>query len=126
MKKNTSLKRLYEGSKRGIATHLSDSTALMAASTPAFAAFETFMAGMPYEKSVHARSLAVGLTFAGMGRLFTATFNVVGEVAGQRVTGSVYPAEIVCAPAVLQVTVAVLLVAVPPEVMVPPDEIAQR
>ena len=71
MRKTPSIKKLYENSKKNVATHLTDSTALMIASTPAFAAFETFVAKMPHDQSLHARYLAVGATFAGMGRLFT-------------------------------------------------------
>ena len=51
--------------------HLSDSTALLTATTPLFAAFETFMAGISIENSINARLLGTGLTYAGLGRVFT-------------------------------------------------------
>ncbi len=56
--------------------HVVDSTALMAVSTPVFAAFETYCAGMTDDNSLHARLLAVGLTYAGMGRLFSKGLDV--------------------------------------------------
>jgi hypothetical protein len=45
--------------------HLVDSTAMLAESTPAFAAFETRIAGMSDEVSINARMLAAGLTYLG-------------------------------------------------------------
>lgn len=52
-------------------SYLVDSTSLLAASTPIFAALETNVAGFSNENSVNARLLGTGLTFAGMGKLFT-------------------------------------------------------
>jgi len=65
------LNQYFKKSKKALKTHLVDSTALMVPSTPLFGAFETFVAGMSVENSIHARALAYGLTYAGMGRLFT-------------------------------------------------------
>ena len=54
--------------KKELKAHLVDSTALLAESTPVFAAFETGIAGMSDEISLNARLLATGLTyFGGMG-----------------------------------------------------------
>ena len=51
--------------------HLVDSTALLAESTPVFAAFEKGLAGMSDEVSITARLLATGLTyFGGMGLVY--------------------------------------------------------
>lgn len=67
---------LAEKVKDGLKYHIVDSTALMAFSTPVFAAFETSCAGMSNETSLNARLLAVGLTYAGMGRLFSKGLDV--------------------------------------------------
>jgi hypothetical protein len=64
-------KAIYRNMKEELPTHLVDSTALMVASTPVFAGFESLVTGMPNESSLQARKLAVGLTYLGMGRLFT-------------------------------------------------------
>jgi hypothetical protein len=52
-------------------THLVDSTAIMVASTPVFGAFELFIAGMSNENSINSRFLVTGLTYLGLGRVFT-------------------------------------------------------
>ena len=62
--------------KDSLKYHVVDSTALMAVSTPVFAAFETDCAGMTDENSLNARLLAVGLTYAGMGSLFSKGLDV--------------------------------------------------
>lgn len=46
-------------------SHVIDSTAMLAESTPIFAAFETGFAGMSDETSMNARLFAVGLTYLG-------------------------------------------------------------
>jgi len=53
--------------KKNLKSHLIESTALLAESTPVFAANETAFAKMPVDVSMHARIWAIGLTFAGMG-----------------------------------------------------------
>lgn len=54
--------------KDSLKYHFVDSTALLAESTPVFAAFEVGLSGMSDEVSLNARLLAAGLTyFAGMG-----------------------------------------------------------
>lgn len=65
------VKRVRDRIKAGIKTHLVDSTALSIVSNPVFSAFETMVAGMSNENSIHARMVGTGLTYAGMGRLFT-------------------------------------------------------
>lgn len=62
---------LVQKLKEGFNYQIVDSTALMAVTTPFFAALETFAAGMSDKHSINARLLAVGLTYAGMGRLFS-------------------------------------------------------
>ncbi len=47
--------------------HLVDSTAMLAESTPVFAAFETGIAGMSDEVSINARLFATGTTYLGIG-----------------------------------------------------------
>ncbi len=47
-----------------------DSTALLAESTPVFAAFEVGIAGMSDATSTNARMLAAGIAYAGVGYLF--------------------------------------------------------
>ena len=67
--------------------HLVDSTALLAESTPVFAAFETGLAGMSDEVSMNARIIAAGFTyFGGMGYLYSKgrdlsrkLFNITGK-----------------------------------------------
>lgn len=51
--------------------HIIDSTAMLAESTPIFAAFETGLAGMSDATSINARLLAVGINYAGLGYLFS-------------------------------------------------------
>src|SRR3989344_4326364 len=51
--------------KDNLTYHLVDSTALLAESTPIFAAFETGLAGMSDEISMNARLFATGLTYLG-------------------------------------------------------------
>ncbi len=60
------------GSKTGTALrqHLTDATAIIAESTPLFAGFETFVAGMANPVSLNARLLAVGLAFGGLGYVY--------------------------------------------------------
>lgn len=50
--------------------HVVDSTALLAESTPVFAAFEVGIAGMSDATSMNARMLAAGIAYAGVGYLF--------------------------------------------------------
>ena len=57
----------------------------------------------------------------GTGKATTVTFRTTGAAAAQ-LLALVYRTLTVCAPVVFQVTVAVLLVAVPPAVSVPPAE----
>ena len=66
--------------KDSLKYHVVDSTSLMAVSTPIFAAFETQCADMSDENSLHARLLAVGLTYAGMGRLFSKGLDVSRKI----------------------------------------------
>lgn len=47
--------------------HFIDSTAMLAESTPIFAAFETGLAGMSDEVSINARLFSTGLSYLGMG-----------------------------------------------------------
>jgi len=57
--------------KDGLKHHIVDSTALLAESTPVFAAFEVGLAGMSDEVSLNARLFAAGLTyFGGMGYFY--------------------------------------------------------
>ncbi|MBI2452305.1 hypothetical protein HYV50_04495 [Candidatus Pacearchaeota archaeon] len=58
---------IAERIKDSLTYHLIDSTALLAESTPVFAAFETGIAGMSNEVSLNARLLAGGLLYAGIG-----------------------------------------------------------
>ena len=53
--------------KDSLSYHLVDSTALLAESTPIFAAFETGIAGMSDDISINARLIAAGLAYAGVG-----------------------------------------------------------
>jgi len=53
--------------KDSLTYHLVDSTALLAESTPIFAAFETGIAGMSDDISINARLIAAGLAYAGVG-----------------------------------------------------------
>src|SRR3989344_5121862 len=53
--------------KDSLTYHLVDSTALLAESTPIFAAFETGIAGMSDDISINARLIATGLAYAGVG-----------------------------------------------------------
>jgi hypothetical protein len=62
---------VMEKIKDNLKYHLVDSTALMGFSSPIFAALETSIAGISHENSIHARLLAVGLTYAGLGRIFS-------------------------------------------------------
>lgn len=55
------LKKLKENLKY----HIIDSTAMLAESTPIFAAFETGLAGMSDEVSINAKLFAAGLTYLG-------------------------------------------------------------
>jgi len=57
--------------KDNLVGHFIDTTALLAESTPVYAAFETKLAGMSDEISINARLFAAGLSyFAGMGWAF--------------------------------------------------------
>lgn len=51
--------------------HLVDSTAINVTVTPIFTIFETSVAGMSDENSLNARTLAVTLNYAGLGRVFS-------------------------------------------------------
>lgn len=50
--------------------HLVDSTAILTESTPAFAAYETFIAGMSPEISMNTRLIASASAYAGLGYLY--------------------------------------------------------
>lgn len=67
----TKLTKLYNGTKIGIAKHIVDSTALVIATTPAFAILETNLAGITEEQSIHARLIGLGVTYLGMGIAYT-------------------------------------------------------
>src|SRR3989338_3451481 len=56
--------------KEAIKYHFVDSTSTLAESTPVFAAFETFVAGMSNEVSLNARFLSTGLAYSGIGYLY--------------------------------------------------------
>lgn len=51
--------------------HLVDCTALTAITTPFFCGMETGIAGMSLETSLYARLIGTGLTYAGMGSVYT-------------------------------------------------------
>lgn len=70
----------FQRAKKRIKTHVVDSTALLSASNPLFAGFETMAAGMTNEESINTRCLAAVLTYAGMGRLFTKGMDVSREI----------------------------------------------
>jgi hypothetical protein len=55
--------------KRGLKTHLVDSTAMNVICNPLFAGLETLVLGMSDKLSFNARLLGTGLTYAGMGFL---------------------------------------------------------
>ncbi len=61
------IKKLIEAGK----THLVDSTAMLAIGTSVSAAMEVGIAGMSDDVSINARLLAAGLTYAGMGSVFS-------------------------------------------------------
>ena len=50
--------------------HLVDSTAILAESTPIYAAFETFVAGMSNKVSMTTRVLAATSAYAGLGYVY--------------------------------------------------------
>jgi hypothetical protein len=64
------LKHICREVKAGMPKHLVDSTALLTASNPFFSTFESMAAGMTNEDSIHARGVAAGLTYLGMGKLY--------------------------------------------------------
>lgn len=66
--------------KPGLKKYLIDSTAILTVTTPLFATFETFIAGMSIENSINSKFVAVGLTYAGMGRLFTSSLDLSRKV----------------------------------------------
>lgn len=66
--------------KNGLKKYLVDSTAILAVTTPLFATFETFVAGMSIENSINSKFMAAGLTYAGMGRLFTSSLDLSRKV----------------------------------------------
>lgn len=51
--------------------HIVDGTALLASSNPIYSAFEVGLAGMSNAISINARSFATGLTYLGMGTVFS-------------------------------------------------------
>lgn len=61
---------LIERVKNTLQYHVIDSTALLTESTPAFAAYETFIAGMSTEVSMNTRLLVALSTYAGLGYVF--------------------------------------------------------
>lgn len=61
------LEKIYEFGK----THIVDSTGLLAVTNPIFATFENVFLGMSDEVSLNARLFATGITYAGMGSLFS-------------------------------------------------------
>jgi|SRR3989338_170065 len=61
---------LAEKVKDSLKYHVVDSTALLAESTPAFAAYETFIVGMSSEISMNTRLIVAGSTYAGLGYLY--------------------------------------------------------
>ena len=56
---------------RFIKNHLSDSTAMILSYTPMAAAVETFTAGITNEDSANARTFGAGLTYAGLGLVYS-------------------------------------------------------
>ena len=62
--------------KRNLNQHMVDSTSLLTASTPLFAAFETYFAVISNENSINARVLAAGLTYVGIGSLYSKGLDV--------------------------------------------------
>jgi hypothetical protein len=50
--------------------HLSAATAMVSETSPIFAVYETGIAGMSYETSLHARLLAVGMIYGGFGFVY--------------------------------------------------------
>lgn len=52
-------------------THLIESTAMLAATNPIFATLENVVWGMPDETSLNARLFAAGITYAGLGSVFS-------------------------------------------------------
>ncbi len=62
---------IMQKAKDSFAYHIVDSTALLAESTPVYAAFENGLAGMSDEVSMNARIIAAALTYlGGMGFIF--------------------------------------------------------
>ena len=50
--------------------HIVDSTAILASSHPVFCAWETVVSGMTVDESLHARLLATGLVYGGLGFVY--------------------------------------------------------
>lgn len=62
---------LVQKIKEGLPYHITDSTAFLILSSPTFAAIETQFFRMSHDNSVNSRLLAAGLTYAGIGGLFS-------------------------------------------------------
>lgn len=80
------MKRAREWAKENLKQHVVDTTAILAESTPIFAAYETALAGMSDEVSINARLIAAGLGYVGFGSLLTrgrdlwrSKFNITDE-----------------------------------------------
>lgn len=63
-------KYLARRAREGLRGYVTDSTALLVATTPIFAALETNLASMTNENSINARLLGTALTYAGTGLLY--------------------------------------------------------
>lgn len=63
--------KLGKNLKESLKMHIVDSTALITATVPILAAFETYVAGMSNENSINSRLLVTGVSFAGMASLFS-------------------------------------------------------
>lgn len=61
---------LAKKAKTVLTYHFIDSTAMLAETTPAFAAYEVFGAGMSREVSMNTRLIIAGLTLGGLGGLY--------------------------------------------------------
>jgi hypothetical protein len=79
-------KYIYRKSQEALKKHVVDSTAILVLSNPLYSTLETVVSGMSNSNSINARTFGTGLTYAGMGRLFTKgldlsrkKFNIVSE-----------------------------------------------
>jgi hypothetical protein len=75
-----SIKSFRDKLKKNLKYHIADSTILSSIDSPIAAALETFVAGITNENSIKARFWGWGLTYAGLGRLYSAGLDKSREI----------------------------------------------